>query len=395
MRMMIDSRRQHLNRHHPARWVVLLAIVLAGGFLLTQRAVSARIAVDQHQILSSVPLAQENTTLSIWEVAWHPTEEILGVATYTGLHLFDTDLQLIQSIDTDTAFTSLDWREDGTQLAAGIYDRPEVRVYSYDFAQDTLAQAHTLTEVASATLRVAWSSDGSNLTALFTADIELTRASDPYGLVYTWNTTTWDLVTWDSSVDGRAVFVDPAPILSWRPGSTTILTHGSNTLVAYDSVDGIIEWVEQFALGPRAAEWLTEDFIGALPTANQMAIFDFENDAYVNSIDLPNDVYQVTVNSSGSYLFTGRAIIELATGAVVREYPEYRHHRESDWHPTLDLIAATGYNEPAGYHELTILDGSNLPITSQPTLTPLPTPTLTPTRTGTLSPTAAPSTPVS
>jgi hypothetical protein len=322
------------------------------------------------------PVVVEATALEVRDIAWHPTEEVLAVASRTGIHLFDGDLQVILSVDTDTSFSSLDWSADGTQLAAGHYLQAEVRIYDFQLLQPALTLTQTLTEDAAYAMKVAWSSDGSYFAALFEQRRDQSRAPDLYGYLYAYNTSSWEHLTED-----HRVIVLPLPVLSWNPdlNSTVLLVGSASGFFAYDATTLMITLSIPWPFRPHSADWITEDTLGVV-ALNQFHLTNVDNGPYLLSFENGSGNFEIATDADGSYLFTGSAIIEIFTGAVVREYDVFNASL-ADWHPTLDLIAS------AYYDELAILDGSNLPSTSLPTTTPFPTLTPRPTRTASPSPT--------
>jgi dipeptidyl aminopeptidase/acylaminoacyl peptidase len=325
------------------------------------------------------PLVEATSVLGILDVAWHPTEELLAVASETGLHLFDGDLQVILSVDTDTSFSSLDWSADGTQLAAGDWAQAEVRIYDFQPSQPALTRTRTLTEDAAYAMKVAWSSNGSYFAALFELRLDQTNAADPYGVVYTYDTSTWEHLTEDPFP-----IVIPSPVLSWNPDldSTILLTAFQNAYFTFDAATLDVTWSVSYTIPSLSAAWVTEDTVAAL-VAGSFDLRDVENDQLLANLEwggVISGANEIATDAEGTYVFTGLAIVEIATGVVLREY-EVSHANYADWHPTLDLIAAVDYDE------LAILDATNLQPSSQPTFTPFPSLTPRPTRTASPSPT--------
>jgi len=328
------------------------------------------------------PLVEATSALGIIDIAWHPTEEILAVASETGLHLFDGDLQVILSVDTDTSFSSLDWSADGTQLAAGHYQQPEVRIYDFQPSQPALTQTRTLTEDAAYAMKVAWSSDGSYFAALFEQRRDQSRAPDPYGYLYAYNTSSWEHLTEDHTV---VVIPSPMPlswpVLSWNPGlnSTILLTAFQNGYFTFDAATLDVTWSVNYTFPPTSTAWITEDTVGAI-AGGSFYLFDVENDLLLVSNPEWGGAFEIATDPDGTYVFTGSAIVEIVSGVVLREF-NVSGGLFVDWHPTLDLIAAVNYER------LAILDATNLQPSSQPTFTPFPSLTPRPTRTASPSPT--------
>lgn len=179
---------------------------------------------------SQESIGQISADLNLYDVEWHPSEDILAVAGEWGLKLLDIELNEIANLDEELSEAiSISWKADGSQLAVaeGIGDHRSTTIWNWNADELLFQEAARLERNYSGEIVTAWSPNGLWLATLSIDTSQQT--ADSAGIVQIWDTSTWELAI-------TIPFTVFAPIhkIDWSIDSSIIVFGGDYGLHVFD-----------------------------------------------------------------------------------------------------------------------------------------------------------------
>jgi WD40 repeat protein len=330
---------------------------------------------------------------------WSPDGEILGVATYEGIYLFDNDLNPVGSIVTNEPYW-VTWSPDSRQLAA-------VTLYTVEIWQiDPLEIVTTVSalpdDLVTEDYVVTWYywsaawSPGSERLAIVRV-YQPPGVAEFDGYIEIFDTTSWE-VTQVMPQELRF----PMQMMQWDPTSTYLAVSEmacyyvpnsvcdlNPSITVWNTVTEQAVWRDTYLPFVHDLAWASDSSLLIASDTYQLYTYDGVSGNLLNLIDLNDGDILFDLSSNNQTVVVATVgnrqllVIHVASGTELLSYDTNLYDIwDLDWNPVNDLVAVA---EREGVIQL--LDLGELPDTSAyPTSTPLPTPTARPTRTPTASP---------
>lgn len=202
--------------------------------------------------LISLNIPHANTDLELIEIAgygrgiihdvvWHPTQNIIAVASGTGVWLYDTDLNTLGQL-SNTVVNYVSWNEDGRFLATGYkHSGDECHIWETPLSEPqlTIIEDCTIATLAWNGTQIAYQKYGSQENIIHIID-----ATNP----------TQDTLAFETNITARALY--------WSPNGNEILVLGNSELTLLDSNTGTI--IQTYATGSNPTQDVHFSFRNAI-----------------------------------------------------------------------------------------------------------------------------------